>query len=235
MEQIIKKRSDLLNYFFNESKTYSKLDILNREFAALSFSTKEEFIDAFKTEYDDVLTPIEEIEENDDTVTIKGIIIDVDMKKDYAILHIQNKADNISVSCSKPLIQRYSKYFNVGEIILLQGHTYNGKVYMHLMINYNTEDSFLQERNYLDGYSKAKIDDIDYSHRKDTVGLINQVTYFKSKRGTSCVRLEVYEKGQQKTYISCNNYPDNLVTGMFVSYWVGSNKSFANNITEVHL
>lgn len=236
MEEIIKKRSDLLNYFFNESKTYSKLEILNREFSALTFSPREEFIDAFETEFDDVLTPISDIEENQDEVLLKGIIIDVDMKKDYAILHIQNKADNFSVSCDKPVVRKYGDYFNTGDIVVVKGHTYNGKVFMHFMINYNSEDSFLQERNYLNGISQAKIDDIDYAHTLGLIGLLKQVKYFKSKaKGTPCVRIEVYEHGQNKVYITCNNYPENLVAGMFVSYWVGDNPAFCNNLQEVQL
>ena len=97
MEQIINQRSNLLNYFFNEEKEYSKLEILNKEFAALSFSPREEYIDAFTTEFDEMLTPIEDLEDDHDEVLLKGIITDVDIKKDYCIIHIQNKSDNISI------------------------------------------------------------------------------------------------------------------------------------------
>ena len=236
MDKIIKKRNDLLNYFFNESKNYSKTEILNREYSALNFSVREEFIDVFKTEFDDVLTPINELEDASDEVLIKGIIVDIDIKKDYAIIHIQNKADSISVSCDKSVLQRYGDYFYIGDIILVKGHVYNGKVFMHFMINCNSEDTFLQERNYLNGISKAKIDNIDYEHRHDLVGLICQVKYFKSKsKGTPCVRLEVYERERKKVYITCNSYPKHLVAGMFVSYWVGNNPAFCNNLQEIVL
>ena len=40
MEKIIKHRGQLLNYFFNQSKEYSKVEILNKEYAALSFSPR---------------------------------------------------------------------------------------------------------------------------------------------------------------------------------------------------
>ena len=107
---------------------------------------------------------------------------------------------------------------------------------LDFLINYNSEDSFLQERNYLNGFSKSKIDDIDYTYRRGLVGLISQVKYFKSKaKGTPCVRLQVYERGENKTYITCNGYPENLVAGMFVSYWVGDNPAFCNNLQEVQL
>lgn len=236
MEEIIKKRSDLLNYFFNESKNYSKVDILNREFAALNFSPREEYIDAFTTDYDDILTPIESLEENQDEVYIKGIIIDVDMKKNYCIIHIQNKGDNISISIDESALRRYNQYLNVGDVILVKGHTYNGKVYLHLMINYTSNDAFLMEKNYLNGISKIKIDDYDDSYRSDTIALVNQAKYFKSKKGTNCLRLQVYEKGTgDKTYITCTVIPKGIIAGMFISYLPSNNSAFCNNVQEVQL
>ena len=98
MEKIIKHRSQLLNYFFNQSVEYTKEDILAREYAALSFSPKEEYVDVFKTDYDDVLTPMVELEHDMPEVLVKGIVVDVDMKKNYCIIHIQNKGWNFSVS-----------------------------------------------------------------------------------------------------------------------------------------
>ena len=236
MEQIINQRSNLLNYFFNEEKEYSKLEILNKEFAALSFSPREEYIDAFTTEFDEMLTPIEDLEDDHDEVLLKGIITDVDIKKDYCMIHIQNKSDNISISCDKPVMNKYSDYLNKGDIILAKCHTWNGKIYMHFMINYSTDDSFLLERNYLKGISKMMVDDIDYTHRLDTVGLIKQVKYFKSKaKGTPCCRLQVYEKGKSKTYITCMGFPRDLVAGMFVSYSVSNNPAFCNNLQQTRI
>ena len=103
MDEIVEKRKSLLNYFFNQDKEYSKLDILNKEYSALSFSPREEFIDAFIIEYEDMLTPIEKLEENLEEVFIKGIVIDIDNKKGYSIIHIQNKAP------LQPLINAYSQ------------------------------------------------------------------------------------------------------------------------------
>ena len=90
MQKIIEKRSQLLNYFFNQDKEYTKLDILNKEYAALSFSPREEFIDNFITEYDDILTSFSDINQDADEILVKGIVVDVDNKKGYSIIHIQN-------------------------------------------------------------------------------------------------------------------------------------------------
>lgn len=235
MQEIIDKRSQLLNYFFNQSINYSKTDILNREYAALSFSVYEEFIDVFKTEFDDVLTPIEDLETDQDEVLVKGIIIDIDMKKNYCIIHIQNKADNISITMDENVLFKYGDYLHNGDIIVVKAHTYKGKVYMHFLINYSVDDSFLAERNYLNGVSINMINEIDYNERFDLVGLVRQAKYFKSKKGNKCLRLQVYEKGKNKVYITCNNLPKNIVAGMFVSYLKSDNDAFCNNVQQIQI
>jgi hypothetical protein len=157
------------------------------------------------------------------------------MKKDYCIIHIQNKGDNIGISIDKNVLFKYSDYLHNGDIILVKGHTYSGKVYMHFLINYSVDDSFLIENNYLDGTSAQIIDDVDYDMRNDMVALVKQAKYFKSKKGNNCLRLQVYERGRVKTRITCNNIPKNITAGVFVSYLLSNNETFCNNVQEVIL
>ena len=241
MQKIIEKRSQLLNYFFNQDKEYTKLDILNKEYAALSFSPREEFIDNFITEYDDILTSFSDINQDADEILVKGIVVDVDMKKSYCIIHIQNKADNISVSVDTNVLKRYGDYLQKGHLLLIKGHTFSNKVYMHFLIDYNSDDSFILENNYLNKESERFIDDIDYTNRYDLIGLVRQIKYFKSKKsGKQCIRLQVYEKGKEKTYITCKNnpaypFPTDLTAGMFVSYSESNNSAFCNNLQRAQL
>lgn len=233
MQKIIEKRSQLLNYFFNQDKEYTKLDILNKEYAALSFSPREEFIDNFITEYDDILTSFSDINQDADEILVKGIVVDVDNKKGYSIIHIQNKADNISVSVDSSALYHYAQYLQKGHILLIKGHTFKGKMYMHFLIDYSSNYPFLQEHNYLKGISKQLIDDLD--DNLVNKALVKQAKYFKSKKGNKCLRLLVYEKGKEKTYITCNNLPKNIVAGMFISYIPSNNDAFCNNVIETHI
>ena len=239
MEEIVEKRSQLLNFFTGQSVNYSKTDILNKEYAALSFSPREEFIDSFVTEYDDVLTPITDLKMELPEVLIKGIIIDIDMKKSYAIIHIQNKADNISISVDESVLYKYGEYLVKGHIVVIKGHTFNDKVYMHFLIDYSSDDSFVVEKNYLNGVSEKRVDELDYTNRTDVVGLVRQAKYFVSRKGmgSKCLRLQVHVKGQEKTYISCNNdynmIPEHIVAGMVVSFNVSNNPAFCNNVQEI--
>lgn len=240
MEKIIKHRSQLLNYFFNQSVEYTKEDILAREYAALSFSPKEEYVDVFKTDYDDVLTPMAELEHDMPEVLVKGIVVDVDMKRNYCIIHIQNKGWNFSVSVDSNVLNRYGDYLQKGHLLIIKGHTYQGKIYMHFLIDYSSDSSFITEHNYLKGTSELLINDVDYTNRYDLVGLVRQVKYFISKRSKKpCVRLQVYVKGKEKEYITCTNpnynLPKDITAGCFVSFTEANKHPFINNLQKTQI
>lgn len=240
MDEIIQKRGQLLNYFFNQSVEYTKEDILAREYAALSFSPKEEYVDVFKTDYDDVLTPMVELEHDMPEVLVKGIVVDVDMKKNYCIIHIQNKGWNFSVSVDSNVLNRYGDYLQKGHLLIIKGHTYQGKIYMHFLIDYSSDSSFITEHNYLKGTSELLINDVDYTNRYDLVGLVRQVKYFISKRSKKpCVRLQVYVKGKEKEYITCTNpnynLPKDITAGCFVSFTEANKHPFINNLQKTQI
>lgn len=240
MDETIEKRSQLLNYFFNQSVEYTKEDILAREYAALSFSPKEEYVDVFKTDYDDVLTPMVELEHDMPEVLVKGIVVDVDMKKNYCIIHIQNKGWNFSVSVDSNVLNRYGDYLQKGHLLIIKGHTYQGKIYMHFLIDYSSDSSFITEHNYLKGTSELLINDVDYTNRYDLVGLVRQVKYFISKRSKKpCVRLQVYVKGKEKEYITCTNpnynLPKDITAGCFVSFTEANKHPFINNLQKTQI
>lgn len=240
IDEIIEKRSQLLNYFFNQSVEYTKEDILAREYAALSFSPKEEYVDVFKTDYDDVLTPMVELEHDMPEVLVKGIVVDVDMKKNYCIIHIQNKGWNFSVSVDSNVLNRYGDYLQKGHLLIIKGHTYQGKIYMHFLIDYSSDSSFITEHNYLKGTSELLINDVDYTNRYDLVGLVRQVKYFISKRSKKpCVRLQVYVKGKEKEYITCTNpnynLPKDITAGCFVSFTEANKHPFINNLQKTQI
>lgn len=240
MNDIIQKRGQLLNYFFNQSVEYTKEDILAREYAALSFSPKEEYVDVFKTDYDDVLTPMVELEHDIPEVLVKGIVVDVDMKKNYCIIHIQNKGWNFSVSVDSNVLNRYGDYLQKGHLLIIKGHTYQGKIYMHFLIDYSSDSSFITEHNYLKGTSELLINDVDYTNRYDLVGLVRQVKYFISKRSKKpCVRLQVYVKGKEKEYITCTNpnynLPKDITAGCFVSFTEANKHPFINNLQKTQI
>lgn len=229
MQDIIKKRAGLINYFLHEDKEYSKEDILSKEFSVLSFSIRDELIDNIDTPFENLITPLNEIDGDIEELYVKGIVVDVDNRQGYSIIHIQNKNDNKSVSCSSEMLNRYGKYLETGHILLINCHSYNDRLYMHFMIDYSVDDAFVRETNYIDGTSINLIEDTD-------IALVKQATYFTSQKGNRCLRLSVHWKGQTKKFISCQNayntIPQDIVAGMFIKFDL-SNETFINNIQEV--
>ena len=230
MQDIITKRAGLMNYFLNEDKEYSKEDILAKEFSVLSFSIYDEFIDNIQTPFEHIITPLNEIDGDIEELYVKGIVIDVDNRQGYSIIHIQNKNENKSVSCSSQIVSRYGKYLETGHILLINCHSYNDRLYMHFMIDLSVDDAFVRETNYINGTSAELIQD------NADVALVKQATYFTSQKGNKCLRLSVLHKGETKNYISCQNgyniIPDDILAGMFIRFDI-SNQTFINNVREV--
>lgn len=222
MNNFIEKRIDLINFFLNNDKKFSEEEILNKEFAVLTFSPHEEYIDFVKTIYDDVCIDLDtyDFDEDISEIYIKGIIIDVDNKKEYSIIHLQNKDHNISISCSKQIVFYYSDIFEVGTVVIVKCHTFNGKIYAHFFIDLRNVDAFSEEINYINGESKKKID--EHNIFRTPLGLLRQVTYFTSQKGTRCIRLLTYTKEGEKTFITChgkyNTIPQNLKAGDFIEF-----------------
>lgn len=228
MQDIITKRAGLINYFLNENREYSKKDVLAKEFSVLSFSIRDELIDNIETPFDNLITPLNEIDGDVEELYVKGIVIDVDHRQGYSIIHIQNKNDNKSVSCSSAVLERYGKYLETGHILLINCHSYNDRLYMHFLIDYSVDDAFVRETNYIDGTSVDLIEDTN-------VALVKQATYFTSQRGNRCLRLSVHWKGHTKNFITCQNgyntIPQDIVAGMFIEFDI-SNETFINNVRE---
>lgn len=239
MQDIVQKRMDLINYFKHENQYYTKKDVLSKEFSVLSFSIREEYIDNISTPYDNIITNLADIEDDTEEMYVKGIIIDVDNKKGYTILHIQNKDINKSISCNEVLVNRYGKYFETGHVIIVNCHSYNDKLYMHFMIDCSVDDSFIIETNYINGTSDTVIAEVNEYEYDNNVALVKQATYFTSKKGTKCLRLVLKKPHGIGRYITChnayNNIPKDIMTGMFVEYTMSDSDTFINNVQEIKI
>ena len=134
MQDIVNKRSELLNYLKQGEKNYipkqySKKEILNKEFSAISFSIRDEYIDSMVSDY--LLTDLSIANVDDsEELYVKGIITDIDNKQGYSIIHIQNKNANQSISCSQAVVNKYGNYFETGHVLIVKCHCYNYKLYI---------------------------------------------------------------------------------------------------------
>lgn len=241
MDAFIGKRSDLYNFFRNDVQQFTKEDILRKEFSVLTFSPHEEYIDIVKTEYDDICENLETLDVSEDRseVYIKGIIIDIDNKKDYSIIHIQNKSVNLSLSCSKNVIYRYDTYLDIGNVIIARCHIYNTKIYMDFMIDVNFIDNFGSEIDFITGESEKIIKNKGYNPFVDRYeGLICQITYFISKNDNQCKRMDILMGDTIRTLVACKSayrnpfFEEDLVVGDMISF-LWDNSSFINNVRKI--
>lgn len=241
MQEIVDKRTTLYNFFFNEAQLFTKEEVLRKEFSVLTFSPHEEYIDMVKTDYDDICAKLDILDINEDVseVYIKGIIIDVDNKKDYAIIHIQNKSINLSISCSKSILYRYGTYLEVGNVIIARCHIFNSKIYMDFMIDIDFIDNFGSEIDFITGVSKEKMKTKTFNPFADRYeGLILQITYFISKKGNKCKRMEVLIGDKVHTFVSCKSsfhnpfFEEDLVVGDIISF-IKNDESFISNVKKI--
>ena len=242
MDSFIEKRIKLYNFFYNNPQSFTKEDVLRKEFSVLTFSPYEEYIDIVKTDYDYICEDLTTLNINEDMneIYVKGIIVDVDNKKDYSIIHIQNKNANLSLSCSKNVVTRYGTYFDVGNIVIARCHTYNSKIYMDFMIDINFIDNFGSEIDYIKGESKEYIKNRPYNPYADrNEGLVCQITYFISQKDYQCKRMEVFMGNKMKTFVSCKNsyrnpfFEEDLVVGDIISFMQTGDDTFINNVRKI--
>lgn len=219
---------------FNKDKVdekWSDKDKLKYEYAVLKFSPHEELINKYETEYDRYITDINDIDPNIDIdeLYIKGICIDIDNKKGYSIIHIQDRGNNISVSVNQNVLNRYIDYLKVGEPYIVKCHTWKGKFYAHFFINLEMDkEIFINEYQYINNSYMTIIKNLNEHQAKYAV--VKKITYFKSKKGNDCLRIDAYD-GKNVVIMSCSNAYNNIEKNIVASDYIEfafSKRPFAN-------
>ena len=242
MNSIVEKRSKLINFFKNENKTYSKEDILNKEFAVLSFSPMEEYIDILQTPFDDFCDDLSTFANlNCDEVYVKGIIVDVDRKNGYTIIHIQNKDASGSITCSGGALQKYNDYLVTGEPIIAKCSIYNERASLSFLISLNNLEKFEQESDYINGKAFTKIDTImkgrEKSHKQ--YGVIVHCKLTKNKNNRDMVIGSLYDGKEIRGFATVKTpfnrkIPSFAVAGDFVKFTKPTNEFLLNDVEVVH-
>lgn len=206
------KRNDIYNTFNSTQEQWTEKDMLKHEYAVLKFSPHEELLNKYDTEYDKYISPIDTIDTSQevDEIFIKGICVDIDNKKGYSILHLQESGNNISVSVNNNVRNRYVDHIKVGDPYIVKCHIWNHKFYAHFFINLEEDEAlFKDEYAYLDGSLALIVREMNKELEVPCYALIKKITYFKSKRGNDCARIDGYDTNDV-LIISCANMYNNL-------------------------
>lgn len=242
MEKIIKKRTDLLNFFLNEDRQYTKEEILQKEFAVLSFSPREEYIDLIKSDYDHLCVDLDTFTfEDTDECYVKGIIVDVDRQKEQTIIHIINKDNNVGIVVKPFVSQHYDKYLVVGEPVICKCKIWRERLYMSFLVLLNDMDEFVQEIKYMSGISckivkdeMSNIDEFDLH-----LGVIVECNLVKTKSKRDMIRGTMFDGKQYRQFGTMNNeyssldIPRQLKAGDFVQFKKPTHEFFINDMEIV--
>lgn len=243
IDNIIKKRTDLINFFLSQDNTYNKEDILNKEFAVLSFSPTEEYIDSLQSSFDHLCVDLSTyIVTDTDEVYIKGIIVDVDRQSFQTIIHIQNKDSMISISCRDAVMSKYDDYFVVGEPVIAKCKVLFERLYLSFLVQLNNLDFFRKERNYMTGYSQRLIEEIMEDKKDDKIhyGLLIECSIVKTKKGRDMFRGTLFDGEKRRTFGMVKTkynpiLPKYALAGDFVSFNKPTSDFFLNNIEVIVL
>lgn len=215
MEKIINKRSELMNFFKNEDKKYTKQEILHREFSVLSFSPREEYIDTIVTDYDEYCVDLSTFDFVDtDECYIKGIISDVDRQRYQLIIHLQNRDHNVSITIRDAVADIYNNYLVVGEPCIAKCRIWQGRLYLSFLIALNYIEDFEQECDYINGTLFKLVKEKNDNRIDETIhyGIIKQCQIVTTKKGKKMLRGTLYEGPNQERSFGCmmNIYNRNL-------------------------
>lgn len=243
MVNIVKKRSELINFFTNEDKQYTKTEVLNREFAVLSFSPHDEYIDLISSPFDDLCVDLSTyIPVDTSEVYLKGIIVDIDRQKFQTILHLQNKDINISIICKGPVLDKYSDFFVVGEAIIAKCKVFSEKLYLSLMICINNLELFNEECDYFTHKAHKIVQDImkDRWHKNKHYGLIIECVLTKNKNDRDMIIGTLYDGRKNRGFATVKTkfnpaIPRNAMAGNFVSFKKPTMDFILNNVEVINL
>ena len=244
MEKIIKKRTDLMNFFLNEDGESSKREILQKEFAVLSFSPREEYIDLVKTDYDDLCVDLSTfLFEDTPECYIKGIIVDVDRQKYQTIIHIINKDNNVGIVIRPEVLEYYEKYLITGDPIIAKCKIWNERLYMSFLVSIDHMEDFKQELAYMSGIAQSNVtskikqlgDDRDISY-----GVVVECAFVKTKTGKDMLRGTIWDGKQQRSFgCMANSYhpiiPKKIKAGDYIKFDRPIKEFFINNVEVTRL
>lgn len=242
MEEIIKKRTDLLNFFLKEDKEYTKEEILQKEFAVLSFSPREEYIDLIKSDYDDLCVDLDTFTfEDTDECYVKGIIVDIDRQDEKTIIHLMNKDNNVGISIRPFVSRHYDKYLVTGEPCICKCKIWRERLFMSFLVNLNHLDDFQQEIAYMSNISfdtikrKAQEEDKKYNY-----ALVINCDQIETKNKKEMVMGVIWDGQQNRRFgimVKDNNRVElqKMKAGSYIRFYKPTHEFFINYIEVVQL
>jgi hypothetical protein len=166
---------------------------------------------------------------------IKVLSSEFKRKEDYAFASVTDGFDNMSIFIPKEFISRYIDDLNeVGNPLLIHLTGKGSKYTILSLLNLHDVDKHTREKQFYNGEAMSILETLQKQNTNVNVGLIDNVKYFVSKNGNSCVyyNCKVNDEIYLEQRIACGN-PPLMVEGSFIFFLLGNNETFLDIIEVV--
>ena len=234
-------RDELYSIIEEEEVHWSEKDVLFREFNRIKINPNGNVLHLYDLKELNIDVPISSVKNVLDNHSdyqdfyIKVLSSEFKRKEDYAFASVTDGFDNMSIFIPKEFISRYIDDLNeVGNPLLIHLTGKDGKYTILSLLNLHDIDKHTREKQFYNGEAMQVLQDLQKKNSNVNVGLIDNVKYFVSKNGNSCVyyNCKVDDEIYLEQRIACGN-PPLMVEGSFVFFLLGNNETFLDIIRVV--
>lgn len=234
-------RDELYSIVSEEETHWDEKEILFREFNRIKINPKGNVLDLYSLEdmgIDKQITSIASVLENKDDYDdfyIKVLSSEFKRKEDYAFASVTDGFSNMSIFIPKEFISRYIDDLNeVGNPLLIHLTGKESKYTILSLLNLHDPTKHEREWHFYNGEATNILQSLQEQNIDVNVGLIDNVKYFVSKNGNSCVyyNCKVNDDIYLEQRIACGN-PPLMVEGSFIFFLLGNNETFLDIIQVV--
>ena len=234
-------RDELYSLVEEKEVHWDEKDILFREFNRIKINPKGNVLHLYDLKEMNIDVPLSSVKnvlsntaEYQDFY-IKVLSSEFKRKEDYAFASVTDGFDNMSIFIPKEFISRYIDDLNeVGNPLLIHLTGKGSKYTILSLLNLHDVDKHTREKQFYNGEAMSILETLQKQNTNVNVGLIDNVKYFVSKNGNSCVyyNCKVNDEIYLEQRIACGN-PPLMVEGSFIFFLLGNNETFLDIIEVV--
>ena len=163
------------------------------------------------------------------------MVSELKVKDDYAFLSITDNFDNLSLFCSKQLVNQYLDTIKeVGHPILAKIQIRNGKLSLVSVIDLKDMNKYEREFWTINGECIKRLEILQKNNPNINVGITKNVSYFKSRKGNQCCSYDIMlnEDTVLEGKITCMD-PPHMIEGSYIFFYPSEGNDTFINIKQV--
>jgi DNA polymerase-3 subunit alpha len=172
---------------------------------------------------------------NAKNIYVKVMVSELKVKDDYAFLSITDNFDNLSLFCSKQLVNQYLDTIKeVGHPILAKIQIRNRKLSLVSVIDLKDMNKYEREFWTINGECIKRLEILQKNNPNINVGITKNVSYFKSRKGNQCCSYDIMlnEDTVLEGKITCMD-PPHMIEGSYIFFYPSEGNDTFINIKQV--